>query len=196
MMVRPALGGWEVPRISGIRSLERRRFAELAVPGRQGSLYQDLNTAPARIEITGSLYGDEVRNQFLEELRGRFQDGAPVTFVADIVTSTSVEYVILETLELEESGDLPDQVEYRIVLFESPPPPPPPDPFGAIDTSLLDQAGSLVDTVSGALDAIDALGNIPDIGDPTPRVRESMDRVRSATSGITEAGSLLSSLFE
>jgi len=195
-MVKPALGGWEIPRISGIRSLERRRFAELSVPGRRGSLYQDLNTDPARIEITGSLYGEETRNQFLEEVRGRFAEGTPVTFVADIVTSTSVEYVVIETLEFEESGRLPDQVEYRIVLLESPPPPPPPDPFGDIDAGLLDQAGNLVDTVSGALDAIDALGSIPNIGDPTPPIRESMDRVRTATTGIAEAGSLLAGLFE
>ena len=196
MIVKPALGDWEIPRISGIRSLERRRFAELAVPGRRGSLYQDLNTSPARIEITGSLFGDETRNAFLEELRGRFAEGAPVTFVADIVTSTSIQYVVIESLEFEESGSVPDQVAYRIVLLESPPPPPPPDPFGGIDTSLLDEAGNLVDTVSSALDAIDALGNIPDIGDPTPQVRESMDRVRTATTGIAEAGSLLAGLFE
>jgi hypothetical protein len=196
MMVKPALGEWEIPRISGIRSLERRRFAELEVPGLKGSLFHDLNTTPTRIEIVGSLYGDENRNGFLETVRGRFAAGEPVTFVADIVTSTSVEYVIIESLEFEESGHAPDQTDYRIVLRESPPPPPPPDPFGDIDAGLLDEAGNLVDSVTGALDAIDALGNIPDIGDPTPPVRESMDRVREATTGITQAGTLLAGLFE
>lgn len=195
MMIRPALGEWEIPRIASIRSLERRRFAELPVPGRRGSLYQDLNSEPTRVEITGSLFGDETRNEFLEELRGRFAEGEPVTFVADIVTATDVEYVVIDVLEFEESGDRPDQTDYRIVLRESPPPPPPPDPFGGIDAGLLDQAGSLLDTVSGALDAIDALGSLPNIGDPTPPVRESMDRVRSATTGIGEAASLLGGLF-
>ena len=196
MMVKPALGEWEIPRISGIRSLERRRFAELEVPGLKGSLFQDLNTTPTRIEIVGSLYVVESRNGFLETVRGRFAAGEPVTFVADIVTSTSVEYVIIESLEFEESGHAPDQTDYRIVLRESPPPPPPPDPFGDIDAGLLDEAGNLVDSVTGALDAIDALGSIPDIGDPTPPVRQSMDRVRTATTGIQQAGTLLAGLFE
>jgi hypothetical protein len=195
MNVKPVLGDWEIPRIASIRTLEQRSFVELAIPGRVGSLFQDMNTVPTRIAIAGSLYSDEVRDEFLETLRGQFRAGEPVTFVADIVTATEVQYVIIETLDFRESGNTPDQIEYWIVLRESPPPPPPPDPLGGLDTGLLDQAGNFLDSVTGALDLIDGLGSIPDIGNPTPQVRGAIDQVRSATTGVQQAATLLDSLF-
>ena len=140
-------------RIAAIRTVERRAFVELTVPGRVGSLYQDLNTVPTSIVIEGSLYGDEARDEFLGQLRGKFRDGAPVTFVADILTATEVQYVVIETLRIQESGVNPGQTDYRCVLRESPPPPPPPDPLGGLDTSLLNQAAGLADAVTGALGA-------------------------------------------
>lgn len=184
MNVRPVLGDWEVPRVDRIEADERRRLVELPVPGRAGSLYQDLSSAPTRIAIRGSIFGDEDRDEFLEELRGKFQAGEPVTFVADIVTATQVQYVVIETLEFVESGARPDELTYFIVLRESPPPPPPPDPLGGLDAGLLDDVGGFLDTITGALDVIDGLGSVPDLADPTPPLT-------SAVSGVTDAISTL-----
>ena len=189
------LGGWEIPRIESIRSLERRSFAEFSVPGSVGSLFQDLNTAPTRVVVSGSLYGDEARDEFLQELRGKFRDGEPVTFVADIVTATEVQYVIIEVLRFQESGTKPDQMDYFFVLRESPPPPPPPDPLGGLDTDLLDQAGGFLDSVTGALGAIDALGSIPEIQDPTPPLRGTLDGVHSALQELDGVSGTLEELF-
>ena len=189
------LGSWEIPRIASIQTLERRSFAELAVPGRVGSLFQDLNTTPTRIAISGSLYGDEARDEFLEELRGKFRDGVPVTFVADIVTATEVQYVIVEALRFQESGTKPDQSDYSFVLRESPPPPPPPNPLGELDAGLLDQAGGFLDTVTGALDVIGTLGSVPDLGDPTPPLRGSIDEVKSTLDELGETTATLNTLF-
>jgi len=193
--IKPMLGSWEIPRIASIQTLERRSFAELAVPGRVGSLFQDLNTTPTRIAISGSLYGDEARDEFLEELRGKFRDGVPVTFVADIVTATEVQYVIVEALRFQESGTKPDQSDYSFVLRESPPPPPPPNPLGELDAGLLDQAGGFLDTVTGALDVIGTLGSVPDLGDPTPPLRGSIDEVKSTLDELGETTATLNTLF-
>ena len=184
MNVRPVLGDWEVPRVDRIEADERRRLVELPVPGRVGSLYQDLSSAPTRIAIRGSIFGDEDRDAFLEEVRAKFQAGEPVTFVADIVTATQVQYVVIETLEVVESGSRPDELSYFIVLRESPPPPPPPDPLGALDAGLLDDVGGFLDTITGALDLIDGLGSVPDLADPTPPLT-------GAVSGVTGAMSTL-----
>jgi hypothetical protein len=184
MKIKPVLDDWEIPHIEAIQSLERRTFVELPVPGRVGSLYQDLNTAPARITIRGSLFGDEPRDDFLNRLRRKFRDGSAVTFVADIVTATSVQYVIVESLHFAQSGTRPDQIEYDFVLRESPPPPPPPDPLGGLDAGLLDQAKGLVDSATGALDAINALSNLPNFGDPTKPLLGSVDGVKNATQGL------------
>ena len=193
--VRPMLGDWEIPRISAIRSLDHRNFAEIRIPGRTGNLLQDIGASPLRVEIRGSLFGDENRSGFLEAVRGHFNEGKPVTFVADILTATDVQYVVIESLEFDERGRRPDETNYVIRLKESPPPPPPPDPFGAIDTDLLDQAGALLDSAAGALAAIDALANMPDIGDPTPPLRNIIDGSRTALERFGAIGGDLFELF-
>jgi hypothetical protein len=128
-------------------------------------------------------------------LRGKFHDGEPVTFVADIVTATEVQYVIIEILHFQESGTKPDQTDYLFVLRESPPPPPPPNPLGALDTGLLQQAGGFLDTVTGALDALDTLGSVPEIQDPTPPLRGVLDGVHSALEDLDGATGALEDLF-
>lgn len=165
------------------------------MPGRTGSLFQDLNTTPTSISISGSLYGDEARDEFLEELRGKFRDGEPVTFVADIVTATEVQYVIVEALRFQESGTRPDQMDYFFVLRESPPPPPPPDPLGALDEGLLEQAGGFLDAATGALGVIDTLGNIPDFGNPVPPLQSSLGQFEDATSDLQDTVDRLNDLF-
>ena len=195
MNQQPVLGDWEIPRIASIRTLESRRFVELPVPGRVGSLFQDLNTAPTRIAISGSLYGDEARDDFLQKLREKYKAGEPVTFVADIITATEVQYVVVETLRMEESGASPDQTDYTIVLQESPPPPPPPDPLGGLDDGLLGDAAGLVGDVTNAIDAVSKLGNIPSFKDPTPPLKGTVDGVKSATNSLGDIGNKLKDLF-
>jgi hypothetical protein len=195
MKVKPLLDDWEIPHIESIQVAEQRAFVEMRVPGMVGSLYQDLNTHPTHIAIHGSLFGDEARGEFLEKLRGKFREGKAVTFVADIVTATSVQYVIVDSLRFAESGGRPDQLDYALMLRESPPPPPPPDPLGGLDAGLLDQAGSFLDSVTGALDLINGLGSIPDFGDPTAPIQGVLDGVKSATAGLGSITDALKSLY-
>jgi hypothetical protein len=158
MKQKPVLGDWEVPRIEFLATAEGRSLVELPVPGMHGSLFQDLNSAPTRIVIEGSLYGDEARDQFLNDLRTKYKAGDPVTFVSDIVTATEVQYVIIEELHMEQSSRRGEQMDYRFTLRESPPPPPPPDPLGGLDSGLLDQAKAMVDGAANALDAVSKNG--------------------------------------
>jgi hypothetical protein len=193
--VKPLLGDWEIPNIAGLETLERRELAELEVPGRVGSLFQDLNAAPTRIAIRGSLYGDERRDEFLSKVREQFRAGEPVTFVADILTATDVQYVLIEAMQFAEAGETPDETSFLLLLRESPPPPPPPDPLGGLDAGLLEQAGALVDSVAGALAALDTLANIPDIQDPTPPLNGVVDGAAAAVSSIAGVSGALTELF-
>ena len=195
MKVKPMLGDWEIPHIESIGSLERREFVELGIPGRAASLYQDLNAVPTHVVISGSLYGDEDRDAFLDEVRGKFKAGEPITFVADVVTATEVQYVVIDTLRFEQSATRPEEITYLISVRESPPPPPPPDPLGGLDTSLLDEAGGFLDTVTGALDAIETLGSIPDFGDPTRPLSGALGDVTKAVGGLGDVGGGLGTLF-
>ncbi|MDA8140171.1 MAG: hypothetical protein M0036_16110 [Desulfobacteraceae bacterium] len=195
MNVKPVLGDWEIPHIEAIQSLENRSFVELQIPGRAGSLFQDMNAAPIHIGIWGSLFGDEARNEFLETLREKFNAGEPVTFVADITTATEVQYVVIQTMEMTQNAAHPDQMDYSFVLKESPPPPPPPAGLADIDAGLLDEAGGLLDSVTGALGIIDTLGSIPNFGDPTTPLQESLNQVSGATEGVSGVIDGLRTLF-
>jgi hypothetical protein len=208
MNAKPVLGDWEIPRIEAIETVEQRGFVELAVPGMVGSLFQDMNTTPTRIAIRGSLYGDEARDAFLQSVRDKYAAGEAVTFVADIVTATQVEYVVIEALFFAESGLRPDQIDYEILLKESPPPPPPPpepalpDPSGFgipsvddLDAGLLGDAGGFMDSVTGALDAIETLGSLPDLHDPTAPLKSSLDGVSGALGGLGATAQSLQAVF-
>jgi hypothetical protein len=195
MKVRPVLGDFEIPHVVSIEAVERREFVELPVPGRTGSLFQDLDSAPTRLAIAGSVYGDDAREQFLTAIRDKFRTGDPLTFVADVVTATSIQYVIIDALAVEESGTRPDQLDFFLTLRESPPPPPPPNPLGGLDAGLLDDAGGFMDSVTGALGAIEALGSIPDLGDPTPPLTGALDGVEAATAGLDGIANELSELI-
>ena len=115
-----------------------------------------------------------------------------MTFVADIVTATEIQYVVIETLRFEQSASRPDEIEYLIALRESPPPPPPPAP--SLDDGLLDEAGGFLDSVTGALNAIDAV-SVPDFGDPTPPLSGTLDGTKAALEGLSEVPGKLTDLF-
>jgi hypothetical protein len=192
--IKPVMGGFEIPHIAAIETVEHRDYVELRVPGKAGSLFHDLDAHPTRVAISGSVYGDDDRESFLNEVRSRFQAGEPITFVADIVTATELQYVVIETLAVEETGTRPDQLAFHMVLRESPPPPPPGNPLGDLDAGLLDQAAGFADSVAGAAGLVDdlagaigALGSVPSFADPTPPLTGALAALSAATDGLDVA---------
>lgn len=197
MTIKPMLGDWEIPRVAEMITQEQRGFVELNIPGRVGSVFQDMNSLPMALTLSGSLYGAEANNDFLQQVRTQFQDGAPLTFVSDIVTGTELQYVIIEKMLFQINAQNPDQLDYLISLKESPPPPPPSSSgfLDGLDSSLLDQAGALVDAASGALDALEALGNIPNFGDPSGALSSTLSDVDSIMGDLGGIATSLGDLF-
>jgi hypothetical protein len=193
--VKPVLGEWEILHVDLMRTAEARKFAELAVPGRQGSLFQDLNAEPTVIEIGGSIFADPERDKFLQTVRDKFRAGEPVTFVADITQATDIQFVVIDTMRFEQRGDRPDEIFYHLTLRESPPPPPPPDPLGGIDSGLLDEAAGFVGGVTDALDALEALTNLPDFSDPSALLGGTLDKVTGALGGLGDVTASITQLF-
>lgn len=191
MIVRPMIGEWEVPRIERIQTLESRRLARLSVPGLIGDLHQDLGRHSLVVEIAGSLHSDEERDQFLDSVRGPFNTGDPVAFVADITTATELEQVLIEHLDVVEVNDHADSFRYTIHLRQYVEPPEPPSPIDDLGAELgleLDALAALGDL---GLELPNMLGDIPSIGDPTPPLREAMDGVEAA---VAPLGDLLGEL--
>ncbi len=180
MLVRPMIGGWEVPRIAQIRAQEARRLVRLPVPGLSGDLHQDLGRGALVVEISGSLYGDESRDTFLTDLRQQFLAGEPVDFVADIVHESELEQVLIEALQLEESADTPDQFYYRIRLREYTEPPEPPGMDLGLDAPDLDLD---IDLGLDLLDLPGLLAPLPDIGDLLQPLEPAAQSLKDALGG-------------
>jgi hypothetical protein len=197
VLVRPMIASWEVPHIERIASREARRLARFAVPGLAGDLHQDLGRSALCVEISGSLSGDELRNDVLKDLRTQFLAGAPVAFVADIVTESELEQVLIEELHFEEVNDSADAFRYRILLREytEPPEPPafPPDAgFGLELDELLDlDALSLLD----GLDLPGLLADVPNLQDALSPVKEAATQLKDQLSQISTVMAPLQALL-
>ena len=180
------IGEWPVPRIERIGTVDRRRLARLSVPGLAGDLHQDLGSHSLAVEIEGSLHGDTERDDFLTHVREPFLAGDPLPFVADILTATQLEQVVIEGLEVEEVNDAARAFRYRIRIrqyVEPPEPPPLVDDLGLDLGAELDQ---LAELGLAGLELPTLLGDIPAIGDPTPPLREALSGVSGALSPLQD----------
>ncbi|CAM5456961.1 hypothetical protein [Thauera mechernichensis] len=196
MSLTPMLADWELPRVTRLETLETRDFLELPLPGRAGSLFQDLERRPARIIIEGSVFGSEAGLDLLNAVREHYGAGQPLTFVSDIVTGTDIQYVLLQQVHVQAEASAPDQIDYALWLIESPPPPPPGNILGGIDTSLLDQAAGLLDDAMGALNALQALGSMPELSDPTGPLTGILGDTAPAIGQLGSIGAGLRDLLE
>ena len=103
--------------VQDIHTDEGRAIVEHGIPGMQGSLLQDLGKKLTRISLTGTLYGEKVKED-LEKLREGFKAGEPLSFEADIITSIDISEVLIETMEVNEVAGEPNHFRYKIVLRE------------------------------------------------------------------------------
>lgn len=184
MIVTPMIGDWEIPKIESVRTLEARRVATLGVPGLLGDLQQDLGTDSLVVEICGSLFGDEARDDFLDALREKFRAGDPVSFVADIITATELDQVLILGLDVIETSDAATGARYRILLREYVEPPEPPAPIDDLGGDLDAELADLADLGLDGLELPDLLGAVPSLGNPVEPIRPALSGVDSATRKI------------
>lgn len=196
MLVRPMIGSWEPPRIERVAAREARRLVVLPTIGLSGDLHQDLGRSALAVEISGSLWGDEVRDQFLADLRDLFMKGEPVDFVADIIKESELEQVLIEELTIEEVANSADSFRYRIVLREYTEPPEPPGLGLGIDDLGLD-LDALADLGLDLLDLPGLLGAVPDIGDMLSPIKTAAEDLNNTLSeGVAGLFSGLGTLLE
>jgi hypothetical protein len=198
MAITPMLGEWEIPHIEKITALERRRLVPLSVPGLQGTLHQDLGTESIAVEIFGSLHEEELRDEFFTNVREQFNAGEPVSFVADIVTATELEQVLIEDLQISELNDYVDRVRYRIVLHQYVEPPEPASGFDdlGMDLGLDTELDLLADLGLDAFELPGLLVDIPTLGNPVEPILPALDGVSSATEPVNSLLSGLKAKFE
>jgi hypothetical protein len=191
MLLRPMIASWEVPRIESITTTEMRRLAVLPVPGLSGDLHQDLGRGALAVQVSGSLFGDEARDEFLKELREKFLAGEPVDFIADIVNESELERVLIVSLSLDEQSNNADTFRYQIALREYTEPPEPPGPASDFGLDVDADLDLDVDLGLDLLDLPSLLVGVPKVGDLLSPLKPAAAKLKSE---ISNAGAVLEPL--
>ena len=196
MKVKPMIGEYEVPGIQRIGTIEARRVVEIPVPGLEGGYHQDLGSGSVSVRIEGTLAGDDPQDDFLGKVREMYNAGDPVDFVADIITATHVDKVLVTDLVLREVAGSADTFRYTVVLTQHVEPPPPSTGLGFGDLSDV-TAGIAAEAAAaaGAMNVPDLLSTLPDLKDPTPPLKGTLDGVKSAVEGLSAIGGQLKNVF-
>ena len=149
--------------VYNVKVEERRSVVEHKIPGMEGGILQDLGREPVRISFEGVIHGEEAKDA-LKNLRLRFKAGKPVPFSSDVSGVAEVTDVLIEDLQVDDMGGMPNNYKYRIVLREYTPPPqkddPPPSQEEEAKESVeeeAEEAKSSVNYITGKI--VDGEGN-------------------------------------
>lgn len=121
--ITPMVDDLVLPLVQQLATTEAQSLVIHPIPGLPGNLTQHLSRATTRVTLEGVLDSDASRTD-LEQLRAKFQAAAPVSFVADIMTATQVQRMLIADLVVREGAGKPDRFGYRLTLSEYVPPPP------------------------------------------------------------------------
>ncbi len=121
--IKPMLDDLELWLVQRIETEEAQSLVGHAVPGLAGDFTQRLNRHTTQVTLHGVMVGDAAKEK-LDSLRQKFHAAEPLPFVADIMTATEVQQVLIADLQVQEVAGRPDRFAYRILLNEYVPPPP------------------------------------------------------------------------
>ncbi len=111
---------------------------------------QNLGRQPTSLVVGGVATGPEAQT-FIEQLNEKFRVGNPVPFIADIISNTDIEEMVIDDLKVRDLAGKPLRFAYVLTLREFIEPVEP-EATGLLDADILDQADSLLD---GLIDGLD-----------------------------------------
>ena len=114
---KPMLGDLTLSLIQAIHTTEANSLAKHDLPGLDGALFQNMGRHPALITVVGMAAGDTAKDD-VEHLRQLFHAAEPLSFVADIMTATEVQQVLIADLVVRDVAGKPDNFWYRLLLTE------------------------------------------------------------------------------
>jgi outer membrane protein OmpA-like peptidoglycan-associated protein len=111
------LDGFELQNVQIVDGSESEALVQHGIPALEGDFLQDLGRRATRFALEGVVTGAEAGSA-LKTLREKHRAAAPVSFVEDIATATSVGNVLIEELGIRELAGRPERFEYAISLIE------------------------------------------------------------------------------
>src|SRR5206468_12636990 len=185
------IAGISLPRIHRIVTREQADFVSHRILGLDGNVVQDMGRHSVRLHIEGIFYGATAKDD-VETLRNVYKAREPVDFLADIVGQAYFSQIIVETMEVRQAAEEPDQFSYRLIIAEYVPPPQPAAGFETpdIDSLLELEAQDFLDMIQ-----LPDLLSVPGFGDPTEPLQSILDGVGSTLDGLVQPANELAGLF-
>lgn len=152
--MRPMLDDIALPQVQTLKLRDARALAEHRAPQMEGSYFQNMGRHATAILVAGVASGPDAKS-FLASLTEKFDAGAPLPFVADIVADAEIEEILIDDFKTREVAGKPDRYAYALVLREYQEPVEP-EEVGPLDALIGDEAGDLLD------DLVDGLDLLPD----------------------------------
>ena len=183
--MRPMLDDLELPQVQAITTCDNRYLAEHKPVGMKGSFLQNLGRKATRIVVWGVATGT-TSDDFAKKLDEKFRKTAPVPFIADIVTDSKIDQVLIDDLRLQQLAGKPERYGYILTLREFLKPVAPAD-ASALNTDILDDAKGLVD---GIVDGLNIAGAFATGLEKFVSIFSGLlDRTKKANSGANSGGS-------
>ncbi len=181
--MRPMLDDLELPHVQELTTLERRLLAEHKPPNMAGSLLQNMGRRPTRLTLWGIATGPEALG-LIENLDRKFRAGQPVSFTADIVVDAAIEQMLIDDMRVQDLAGKPHRYAYVLTLREYIEPLEPED-TSLLDTSILEDARSLIDDMVPGLDVgLDFATGLERFVEP---LSDLLTRLQTANQSMTHA---------
>ncbi|MBD2110051.1 DNA circularization N-terminal domain-containing protein [Nodosilinea sp. FACHB-13] len=167
-------------RIHHLATLEQANWVAHHIPGREGTVTQDLGRASVRLDVRGICYGSKAQDD-LERLRQAYKQRQAVDFLAEIVGQAYFSRVIIEQFEVMQQAAAPGEYSYRLIVAEAVPTQAKSSP-AAVQPKIKVKAASFMKATL-LPDAL-KMGTLPEISNPIEPIRKSIRPIQDATQSI------------
>ncbi|MFQ4135475.1 DNA circularization N-terminal domain-containing protein [Nodosilinea sp. PGN35] len=167
-------------RIHHLATLEQANWVAHRVPGREGTVTQDLGRASVRLDVRGICYGLQAQAD-LERLRQAYKQRQTVDFLAEIVGQAYFSQVIIEQFEVVQRAEAPEEYSYRLIVAEAVSAQAKSSPT-AVQPQIKAKAANFM--MATLLPDALSMGALPEISNPVEPIRRSMTPIQEVTQTI------------
>lgn len=167
-------------RIHHLATLEQANWVAHRIPGREGTVTQDLGRASVRLDVRGICYGPQAQGD-LERLRQAYKQRQTVDFLAEVVGQAYFSQVIIEQFEVAQRAEAPEEYSYRLIVAEAVPAQAK-SSSAAVQPKIKAKTANFM-TATLLPDAL-KMGAIPEVSNPFEPLRKSIDPIQDATQSI------------